>query len=238
VTPARQDPLNGYCWQNSPRKPAPRASARSEFFRLHGRFSKSCEPVAINTPNTQLDCATANANRRIAVISCESASVTRTPVRLFLLCWFCLLAACASTPNYFQPSAPSAADRGLVYLYRPEASNPGMQPLRFSYPVIMVDGRSVGILEFDKYFPVELAAGQHSILVTGGVAPAKWENLPDIQQQFTLAPGEVKYLKLDVQFQLDDMTIGDSSAKYSIFLTPMDSDSAIPEIRTTELRSF
>ena len=42
--------------------------------------------------------------------------------------------------------------------------------------------------------------------MTGGVAPAKWENLPDIQQQFTLAPGEVKYLKLDVQFQLDDTT--------------------------------
>ena len=159
-------------------------------------------------------------------------------LRVLLLPCLCLLAACSSNPGYFQAAQPSSPDKGLVYLYRPEAPNPGLQPLRFSYPVVLVDGRSVGVLEFNKYFPVELAAGKHSIQVTGLVAPAKDWEVADIDQQFTLAAGEVKYLKLDVQFRLDDMGIGDSSAKYSIFLTPMNSTTAIGEIRNTSLRSF
>ena len=163
--------------------------------------------------------------------------MNRFPVRLFLFSCLCLLAACSSTPNYFQPNQPSAPDRGLVYLYRPAAPNPGLQPLRQSAPVVMVDGRSVGLLGFEQYFPIELAAGQHSILITGRVAPADWE-IADIEQQFSLAPGEVKYLKLDVQFRLDDMAFGDASAKYQIFLTPMNSNTALDEIRHTELRGF
>ena len=163
--------------------------------------------------------------------------MNRSHVRLLLLPCLFLLAACSSAPSYFQPSQPSAPDRGLVYLYRPEASNPGLQPLSRSAPVVMIDGRSVGLLGFNQYFPVELAAGKHSILITGRVAPADWE-IADIQQQFSIAPGEVKYLKLDVQYQLDDMGIGDSSAKYQIFLTPMDSSTALDEIRNTTQRSI
>lgn len=101
----------------------------------------------------------------------------------------------------------------------------------------MVDGKSVGILEFNKHLPVELSAGKHSMLVTGLVSPAEWE-IADIQEAFSLAPGEVKYLKLDVQFNLDEMALGESSAKYSVFLTPMESATAVSEIRNTELRSF
>ena len=161
--------------------------------------------------------------------------MTKTMLRLLLLPCLCLLAACSSQPTYFQAAQPSSPDRGLVYLYRPEAPNPGLQPLSSQYPVIMLDGRSVGILKLDKYFPIELEAGQHSILVTGMVAPADWE-IADIKQNFSLAPGEVKYLKLDVQFRLDDMAFGDASAKYQIFLTPMNSSTAVGEIRHTELR--
>lgn len=199
---------------------------------------KRCEPTTVSPANSRLDCRHRALLYAPLSAACESTSVIRSPVRLFMLSCFCLLVACSSPPTYFQPDKPSEPGRGLVYLYRPEATNPGLQPLRFSYPVVMVDGRSVGILEFDKYFPIELAAGQHSILVTGDVAPAKWEDIADIQQQFSLTPGEVKYLKLDVEYRLDDMALGDSSAKYSIFLTPMDSATAIQEIRTTELRSF
>lgn len=156
-------------------------------------------------------------------------------VRLLLLPGLMLLAACSSNPGYFTPVQPTAADRGMLYLYRPEADNVGLQPLRQSFPVIMVDGRSVGVLEFDKYFNVDLAAGRHSIVVTGLVAPANWE-IADIRQEFSIAPGEIKYLKLDVQFQLDDMVLGDSQPKYRIFLTPMASATALDEIRRTEQR--
>lgn len=146
-----------------------------------------------------------------------------------------LLAACSSNPGYFTPVQPTSAERGMLYLYRPEAENPGLQPLRQSYPVLLVDDRSVGVLEFDKYFNVDLEAGQHSIVVTGLVAPANWE-IADIRQEFSIAPGEIKYLKLDVQYQLDEMAIGESGPKYRIFLTPMDSATALEEIRQTQQR--
>ena len=156
-------------------------------------------------------------------------------VRLFLLPGLILLAACSSNPSYFTPAQPTSAERGMLYLYRPSADNPGLQPLRRSYPVILVDGRSVGVLEFDKYFNVDLEAGRHSILVTGRTAPASWE-IADINQQLTIAAGEIKYLKLDVQYQLDEMAIGESGPKYRIFLTPMDSATALEEIRQTQQR--
>ncbi|MBF7728915.1 hypothetical protein [Pseudomonas sp. N040] len=156
-------------------------------------------------------------------------------VRLLLLPALLLLAACAGSPNYFTPVPPTSAERGMLYLYRPPADNPGLQPLRRAYPVILVDGRSVGVLEFNQYFNVDLAAGRHSIVVTGLVAPANWE-VADIRQDVSIAPGEIKYLKLDVQYQLDDMTIGQSGPKYRIFLTPMDSPTAVDEIRHTAPR--
>jgi len=66
-------------------------------------------------------------------------------MRRKLHCWliFLLLAGCAG-PGYFEAVPPSSAEKSVVYLYRPEADNPGRQPLRFSYPDVLVDEQSVG----------------------------------------------------------------------------------------------
>ena len=57
-----------------------------------------------------------------------------------------LLAGC-SNPAYFQAVQPSNPNNAVLYLYRPEASNPGlMQPLRFDYPEVFIDGQSIGTL--------------------------------------------------------------------------------------------
>lgn len=141
-----------------------------------------------------------------------------------------VLSSCSS-PGHFEPQSPGK-NESLLYLYRPEADNPGMQPLRLSYPDIQLDGHSIGQLKFNTHFAVGLSPGTHSIRVTGLSEKADWEPR-DIHLEFTVRPGEVKYLKLDVQFALNEMAIGDSSAKYSIYLSPVQPQEALYEIRNT-----
>lgn len=148
-----------------------------------------------------------------------------------LLCLPLLLSACSSTPGYFEAQQP-AAGSALLYLYRPKADTPGLQPLRLSYPDIQIDGRSVGVLPFNRYFAVGVSPGTHRIRVTGLSQKAKWEPR-DIEQSFKVSAGEVSYLKLDVQYNLDEMNIGQPSPSYTIYLTPMASSDAVYEIRNT-----
>lgn len=143
-----------------------------------------------------------------------------------------LLAGCAG-PGYFEAIPPSSADQAVLYLYRPQADNPGRQPLRLSYPDVLVDEQSVGTLPFNSYRRIELPAGRHAIRITGLTRQAKWEPR-DIQQNFSLAPGEIKYMKLDVRFNLSEMTLGSLGPSYLIHLRPMLADDAVYEIRETQ----
>lgn len=149
-----------------------------------------------------------------------------------LLCLPLLLSACAGagTAGHFQAQQP-AADSSLLYLYRPTADNPGLQPLRFAYPDIQLDGRSIGQLPFNSHFAAGLSPGQHKIRITGLSQKANWE-LPDIEQSFSVSAGEVKYLKLDVRHSYE-MDVGQSTPDYHVFLTPMSASDALQEIRTT-----
>lgn len=148
-----------------------------------------------------------------------------------LLCLPLLLSACSSTPGYFEAQQPTAGN-SLLYLYRPKADNPGMQPLRFSYPDIQLDGRSVGQLPFNSHFAVGLSPGKHTLRVTGLSKNAKWEPR-DIEQSFTVSAGEVKYMKLNVQYNLNEMNLGQPSPSYTLFLMPVRADDARYEIRNT-----
>lgn len=144
-----------------------------------------------------------------------------------------LLAGCSS-PAYFQAVQPSNPNNAMLYLYRPEASNPGlMQPLRFDYPEVFIDGQSIGALKFNQYRHLELAPGTHNVRITGLSPAAKWP-IRDIEQKVTLNPAQIKYLKLDVQYNLNEMVIGQPSPSYSIHLTPMRSEDALYEIRHTK----
>ena len=149
-----------------------------------------------------------------------------------LLAPLLLSAACSSSPGYFEPAQP-AGNEALVYFYRPKADNPGTQPLRRSYPDVQIDGQSVGQLQFNSHFPVHLAPGAHEVRITGLSKAANWEPR-DIEQRITVKAGEVKYLKLDVRFNLSEMNLGQPKASYLIYLTPMRTDDARYEIRDTE----
>ncbi len=148
-----------------------------------------------------------------------------------LLCLPLLLSACSNTPGYFEAQQP-AAGSSLLYLYRPKADNPGIQPLRFSYPDIQLDGRSVGQLPFNSHFAVGLSPGKHTLRVTGLSKKAKWEPR-DIEQVFNVSPDEVKYMKLNVQYNLNEMNLGQPSPSYTLFLTPVSASDAVYEIRNT-----
>jgi hypothetical protein len=151
----------------------------------------------------------------------------------FLLLLPLLLTGC-STPGYFQAVQPSSEQRAVLYLYRPEASNPGlMQPLRYDYPEVFIDGQSIGTLKFNSHRHVELAPGRHSVRITGLSPAARWEPR-DIEQQLTLKPAQVAYLKLNVQYQLNEMVLGQPGPSYNIRLVPMRNDDAIYEIRHTK----
>ena len=156
-------------------------------------------------------------------------------LRLPLLGLLVLSAGCASSPGYFEPAQP-AADSALVYFYRPKADNPGMQPLRGSYPDVQIDGRSVGQLKFNSHFGVSLAPGPHEVRITGLSKAADWEPR-DIEQRLSVKAGEVKYLKLDVRFNLSEMNLGQPKPSYLIYLTPMRTEDARYEIRDTEAQN-
>ncbi|MET1076659.1 MAG: hypothetical protein ABWY06_01425 [Pseudomonas sp.] len=145
---------------------------------------------------------------------------------------FLLLAGCTG-PGYFEPIPPSSPDLATLYLFRPKADNPGSQPLRFSYPDVLLDEQSIGTLEFNAHRRVELQPGRHTLRITGLTRQAKWEP-HDIEQSFSVAPGEVKYLKLDVRFNMKEMTL--ITPSYLIHLRPMEPEEAVYEIRTTDLQ--
>ncbi|MEN0107193.1 MAG: DUF2846 domain-containing protein [Pseudomonas sp.] len=158
--------------------------------------------------------------------------LTARPALLLLLTTYLLITSCSTSPGYFEARQPGTHS-SVVYFYRPKADNPGMQPLRHAYPDVQIDGVSVGLLKFNSHFAVDLAPGKHQVRITGLSKVASWEPR-DIEQSVTVQPGEVKYLKLDVSYNLSEMNLGQPKASYLIYLTPMRSEDAVYEIRDTE----
>ena len=74
------------------------------------------------------------------------------------------LAGCANS-DYFEPTALRDPANAMVYIYRPGGSNPGKKPLITSYPEILVDGTSHGMLKYAEYLALELAPGKRGIRV-------------------------------------------------------------------------
>ncbi len=152
------------------------------------------------------------------------------PVFLSLL--VLLLSACAG-PGYFEPVPFTTKDEGVLYIYRPPADNPGLQPLFFSYPDLLINDESVGILGFNNHRYVRLPPGEYTLKATGLTKKAKWEPR-DRELEFDIAAGEIKYIKLNVRYDKKNMNLGQPGAKYLIFLTPMNVKDAIYEIRDTD----
>jgi hypothetical protein len=153
--------------------------------------------------------------------------------KTLLLAGLILALTACMPPEYFEPIQTSNSSNAIVYIYRPKADNPGRQPLKHSYPDILLDEKNLGPLKFNSYLATELSAGEHHIRVTGLTKTANWETR-DIEQDISLAPGQTKYLKLDVRFNMNEMNLGQPGPKYIIYLTPVSPEDAVYEIRETE----
>ena len=155
--------------------------------------------------------------------------------RYLLLPLVLLLAGCPNT-DYFDPTPKASTGKAMVYLYRPEATNPGLaKPYRLSYPEIMVDGNSAGFLKYNRYLAVEVEPGEREFLVTGLTPDARWEP-KDISYKLTTEAGKNYYMRLIVEFNTDKMTLGSFKNQYIFSFHPVPETDAVYEIRhTTEM---
>ncbi|MEZ5570994.1 MAG: hypothetical protein R3E64_03135 [Halioglobus sp.] len=145
-----------------------------------------------------------------------------------------MLSACTQTVGHFTPAIAANPENTVFYLYRPAASNPGlMKPLKFAYPDVLIDGKSIGVLKYDEYLMTELTPGAHTITITGLTAAASGWADRDIEQEIPASDSKQVYMKLQVEYNLDDMNLGQLGPKYIINLIPVASENAKYEIRNT-----
>ncbi len=156
---------------------------------------------------------------------------------LLFLSGMCLVSVlgCAGSNPVFRPQAPALAGNTMLYLYRPEASTPGIaKPLRLSYPEVFVDGQPIGIIAYNRYMPIELKPGRHRMRLTGLTENAKDWEARDIEQDVTVEAGRNNYLRFRVEYNLREMSLGRPKSQYIILLTPVSERDAQYEIRNTQ----
>lgn len=147
-----------------------------------------------------------------------------------------MMSACTQTVGHFTPTVAANPENTVLYIYRPAATNPGlMKPLKFDYPDILIDGKSIGALKYDQYLVTELTPGPHTITVTGLTTTAKGWADRDIEQAIPMNQGKQAFMKLQVEYDIDDMNLVQPGAKYIINLMPVDGENAKYEIRNTTL---
>lgn len=140
-----------------------------------------------------------------------------------------LLAGCANS-DYFEPTSLRNVSNAMVYVYRPGGSNPGKKPMITSYPEIMVDGNSHGMLKYAQYLALELEPGRREFVATGLTRDARWEP-EDRKYSLNIEAGETYFLRFRVEYDTDHMTIGSFKGQYLIHLHPVDESEAVYEIR-------
>lgn len=153
---------------------------------------------------------------------------------LLLAAGVLLLSACTQTVGHFTPTTASNPDNTVLYVYRPAATTPGlMKPLKFDYPDVLVDGKSIGVLKYDEYLVAELAPGAHTMTITGLTTTASGWSPRDIKQAIPQSKDKEVFMRLKVEYDVDEMNLGQPGAKYIIQLTPVEPGNAIYEIRNT-----
>jgi hypothetical protein len=146
-----------------------------------------------------------------------------------------LLGACTQTVGHFSPTVASNPNNTVFYLYRPAATTPGvMKPLKFDYPDVLIDGKSIGVLKYNSYLVTELTPGAHKITITGLTAASSGWAERDIEQAIPASQSKQIFMKLQVEYNLDEMNLGQLGAKYIIQLMPVAAENAQYEIRNTE----
>jgi len=145
-----------------------------------------------------------------------------------------VLTACAQSVGHFTPTPAANPENSVLYVYRPEATKPGlMKPLLLEYPDVLVDGKSIGVLKYDQYITSELAPGAHTVTITGLTATSSGWAARDIEKTIRASQGQPVFMKLQVEYDTDKMTLDQLGPKYIINLSTVSGDDARYEIRNT-----
>ena len=105
--------------------------------------------------------------------------------------------------------------------------------MRHRYPEVQVDDVAIGMLKHKGMLKSEVAAGTHTLRITGLVAEAKWQQR-DIIKTFSALPGERKFFRLNVSYNMDEMVLLHPGAKYRISLVSVKEENAVYEIRDVQ----
>jgi hypothetical protein len=152
--------------------------------------------------------------------------------KLFILLLALISSACTSDPKYFEAIQP-VDDESVLYVYRAKVKGVVLQPMRYSYPDLILDGNSVGVLKYKTHRAIPIKAGKHELRVTGLTKLAKWDQ-KDKKLSFKIKPGQIKYLKINIHYDIDENNHIETMNKRAIYITPIDPEDAIYEIRDTE----
>lgn len=151
--------------------------------------------------------------------------------KLFIL--FSLISSNAyADPNNSDAVEPVDGEATLI-VYRTKIKGILVQPMRRSYPDLILDGSSVGVLKYKKHKIIPIKAGKHRLKVTGLTDKAKWDQR-DKELAFNVKPGETKYLKINIQYDIDEMNKLTTYNKRAVYITPVDTDDAVYEVRDTK----
>jgi len=151
--------------------------------------------------------------------------------KLFIL--FSLISSNAyADPNNSDVVEPVDGEATLI-VYRTKIKGILIQPMRRSYPDLILDGSSVGVLKYKKHRIIPIKAGKHHLKVTGLTDKAKWDQR-DKELAFNINPGETKYLKINIQYDIDEMNKLTTMNKRAVYITPVDADDAVYEVRDTK----
>ncbi|RLA01898.1 MAG: hypothetical protein DRQ42_02080 [Gammaproteobacteria bacterium] len=152
--------------------------------------------------------------------------------KLFILFIAIVISSTAcSGPKYFEAVQPTD-DNSILYVYRSKVKGVLFQPLSSSYPDLILDGESVDVLKANTHRAIPIKPGKHHLRVTGLTKKAKWDQ-KDKELSFKIKPGEIKYLKINVQYDIDEINHVSTMNKRAIYITPVDAEDAIYEIRET-----
>ena len=153
---------------------------------------------------------------------------------LFLLPASVFISGCQSTNqaegNQYKVDE-SESKTAVIYLYRP---NTGHKGKALEYPEVFIDGESLGVMKVRGYMMKEVSAGKHEIRITGATNKADW-SFPEKKRTFNVKPESKNYFRLMVRFDMDSNQLLGLMMKHELFLTPVEADEAIREMKDTFL---
>ena len=147
-----------------------------------------------------------------------------------ILLWAISGFGCTGVAPYVDRVGSFDTGSGLLIIYRPRAPNPGSQPLRNQYPEIQLDEQSIGLLRFNEMLRLEVPPGDHDLRVTGLTTAARWKQR-DITRHVKITPGEKKFFRLNVLYNVDEIRLLKRGTKYNVSLVSVKENDAIYELR-------